>query len=309
MSPPELLPLGLYLVQQLGVMLGVGASSVMLVTYLVAMRDGAVEASEAHFARVVKHVLEIGLVCIVFSGALITAMHWVAGEYDVISSPAFFFKWILIAVVCAALVLHKSKPFAGAVWEGCIGATWYALFILHTIAPVALWSDLLFLYAAWLAGFMLLWVSLARLITARTAVAPKPIAATLKSATPAPAPAPRPVPVVQAKVEKPKVQQPPPPPPAVAESTLPVIIHDGLSAPHKPEPVLVKAAVPVKPAAPHAGPPPIKPPASPVLQVPSKPDIPATDPDFSPGLPAIRVMPRTPEDITNENRASIVQFT
>src|SRR3989344_7106254 len=137
MSPGELFPLGLYLVQQLGVMLGVGASSVLLVTYLVSMRDGVVEPAEAHFAKVVGHVLEIGLICIVLSGAVITAMHAAAEDYSIISSPAYFFKWILIAAVCAALVLRKAKPFSGLVWQGFIGATWYALFILHTIAPIA----------------------------------------------------------------------------------------------------------------------------------------------------------------------------
>src|SRR3989344_346954 len=122
MSPGELFPLGLYLVQQLGVMLGVGASSVLLVTYLVSMRDGIVEPAEARFARVVRRVLEIGLICIVLSGAAITAMHAVAGQGDVISSPAFFFKWILIAVVSIGLLLHRPKPFSSVVWEGFMGA-------------------------------------------------------------------------------------------------------------------------------------------------------------------------------------------
>jgi hypothetical protein len=308
MSPGELVSLGLYIVQQLGVMLGVGASTMLLVAHLVSMRlpaqagDGVVEPAEARFARVVRRVLEIGLICIVLSGAAITAMHAMAEQGDVISSPAFFFKWILIAVVSVGLLLHRPKPFSSVVWEGFVGATWYALFVLHIVAPIAHWTDLLFLYVAWLAGFMLLWVSLVRLFIARPSAA-----AVSKPAVPVSKPAPPPIPKVEKPAPPPPVPKPEPKvpvPPIELKPALPAVIAQALTPPPKPEPVQV-TVVPVKPPPPHAAPAPIKPVM--VVAVPSKPIVPQKSADDSElDLPHIYVMPRTPEDAEKHLRRAVV---
>ena len=44
--------------------------------------------------------------------------------------------------------------------HGFAGGTWFALFVLHILAPVAPWETLLLLYGAWLAGFFLCWIGL-----------------------------------------------------------------------------------------------------------------------------------------------------
>jgi outer membrane biosynthesis protein TonB len=308
MSPGDLLPLALYLVQQLGIMLGVGSATVLLISYLTAMRDGMVEQTEARFARVVQHVLEIGLVCIVLSGAAITAEHAFAGQMEILSSPAYVFKWLLIGSVSLAVVLRRAKPFISAVGEGLVGATWYALFIVHVVAPIAAWTDLLFLYVAWVAGFMLLWISLTKLITARvpqavsaaSAAKPAPITAS-KLAPPAPKPV-QPPPM-------PKAQQPaPPPPPPMPKPEPKPPVPPVASAP-------VAAAIPVKPPPPKAAPAPQKPQE---LVVAQNIPVPALVPQKSTGLikntddtdqiPHVYVMPRTPEDVEKHLRSAELQF-
>ncbi len=316
MSPGELLPLVLNLVQQLGIMLGVGAATVLLVSYLVSMRDGVVEAKEAQFARVVQHVLEIGVVLIITSGAIITIMHATAGQYDIISSPAYFFKWVLVGFVSAALVMRRTKPFAPSILEGLVGATWYALFILHVLAPITVWADLLFLYAAWVAGFTLLWVSLSKLITARSPVPSSPAAVPVGKTAPAPAPKPvvsPPAPKVQQPAPPPPPPAPvplpkPPTPPVAVKAVLPVVAHAELEAPHKPaEPAPVKASVPVKPPPPMAAAAPVKPKELIVAENISMPIAPKTalvkNIDDSDEIPHVYVMPRTPEDVEKHLRS------
>lgn len=329
MSPGELFPLALYLVQQLGIMLGVGSATVLLISYLTAMRDGSVDPSEARFARVVQHVLEVGLVCIVLSGAAITAMHSFAGDTSVLSSPAYVFKWLLIGFVSLALVLRRAKAFGSAVAEGLVGATWYALFILHVVAPIAFWTDLLFLYVAWVSGFLLLWVSLAKLMTARTPQVSKAVIAAPKPAPvavskPIPPPAPKPVAPPAPKVQQPapppppipKPEPKPPMPPVVAKPVLPVVAHAELppipEAPSAP----VVAAVPVKPPPPPAAPAPQKPQELVVAQnipvptlVPQKSEGLIKNIDDTDQIPHVYVMPRTPEDVEKHLRSAELQFS
>lgn len=330
MSPGELVPLALYFAQQFGIMLGVGASTLFLIAYLVAMRDGVVESIEAQFARVLHYVLEVGLICIVLSGAVITAMHAMAGQYEVISTPAYFFKWLLIAFVSLGVVVRRATPFAPLLWEGIIGATWYALFILHITAPITFWSDLLFLYTVWIVGFMLLWIILAKLITAHKVSTPTLVSAavpSISSSIPKPVPVPKPIP--SAPKEPLKVQQPTPPPPPMPKpepklpvsvpsippvSGLPVVTHAGLAAPHAASPVPIKTTVPVKPPPPAAGTAPIKPKELVVAQnistpVPLKPEALIKNTDDSDEIPHIYVMPRTPEDAQRHLRSAELQFT
>lgn len=328
MSPGELVPLALYFVQQFGVMLGVGASTLFLIAYLVSMRDGVVQSMEAQFARVLHYVLEVGLVCIVLSGAVITTMHAMDGQYEIISTPAYFFKWLLIAFVSLGVVVRRIKPFAPLLWEGLIGATWYALFILHIVAPITFWSDLLFLYTVWVVGFMLLWVILAKLITAHKVSVPTlaPAAVSPMYSVSKPVSVPKPISSVQK--ESLKTQQPIPPPPItklesklpVSASSvspgvvLPVVIHAELAAPHASSPVPIKAVVPVKPPPPAAAIAPIKPKELVVAQnistpVPLKPETLIKNTDDSDEIPHIYVMPRTPEDAERHLRSAELQFT
>ena len=79
MTAGDLLTLGLYLVQQLGVMLGVGAATITLIAHLVSTRDGVIEPAETRFARTIERVLMVGLLCVIVSGVASVALHRVAG--------------------------------------------------------------------------------------------------------------------------------------------------------------------------------------------------------------------------------------
>jgi hypothetical protein len=310
----------LYFVQQTGIVFGVGAQTVILISYLLATRDNFIDQKEEQFGRAVLRVLKLGLLLIILSGALITVIHLMLGQVLVVLTPAFLFKWAIIGVLLAVTLALGKKPYPAALYEGFIGANWYALFVIHVLAPLAAWADILVIYAIWSVGFLLAWAALvsgfrapslasAKKPRGHEAVvvpAPKPV----ETLTPAPV-APKPAPVAAKIVPPPapKMQTLPPKPPEPPKPA-PVALR-APAVPHKPEelpapsvPAVIRA-VPVKPAAAPAVP------RKPVqkMEVPKKPEIPVKDPDQSPGLPAVRVMPKSPQDVENHLRATVVQFS
>ena len=302
----EQLTLGLYLVQQLGVMLGVGSAAITLVAHVVANRDGVVDAGEAKFAHTIERVLMVGLFLIISSGVGITVLHMLAGETSTIFTPAYILKWYLIAVVALPLIVGHVNPFPAIDLEGFFGAHWFALYILHIVAPIASWLDLLIAYILFVVVFHVLWGIIARSLRARVDGAPAKPAVKLAPAVPKMAAVTVPAPVV--KPTPPPASQPKPIVVAVSPVKPPAPVKvSATPAPHKPEELpaphgeLPKPAMPTKPALSVTAKPPEKPP--------TKPEEKIVDPDQSPSLPAIRVMPRTPEDMDKQLRASVVQFT
>lgn len=155
----ELAALGLYVVQQLGVMLGAGAQVIVLVLYLVAIKDGTVDAKEHYFLSATKRILYLGLVCIITSGVLITLIHLSQAQSNIVFTPAYLFKWLLIMfAVGLALFDFKDQP-SLAVIKGLAGAIWFGLFAVHILAPETSWFMLGLLFGTWLLGFMTLWLT------------------------------------------------------------------------------------------------------------------------------------------------------
>lgn len=355
----EFLYLGIYVVQQLGVMLGVGAQTVLLCTHLLSIHRGEAEAPHASYAEAARKSLSAGLFLIIVSGAAAVAVHLFGGGVEILLAPAFAFKWVLIGLVLCALWLNNRLSQWSNTMAWFSGGSWYALFWVHSLAPVTTWLSIGVLYVLWMLLFAIFWsvFMLAMRKTARVAAptkapvavvprpviqkpAPPPIAATppptvvIKPVAPA-APAgpsffkrlllwleslsvskphaavPPPIP---AAPPAPKPILPPPPPPAVVKAAPP----PPRPVPAPPAPKLELAPerqplslpVPPAPSAPAPAPEP-KPPAL-VVQ-------PVVTPVGKPGLlqevidhllvPALRVMPRSPEDIGSHNRPPVVKLS
>ncbi len=291
----ELVNLLLYCAQQLGVMLGVGAETVILIAYLFAMRDGSRDEKEEHFAHAVKRVLFVGLWLIILSGLAITALEFMGGEGGVVFAPAYLFKCVLIAGVLLLSLSVRGSSIPAGLLEGIAGGTWYALFVVHILAPVATWYTLVVIYALGLVGFMACWTALVlslrggkKIITIPVPVAkPVPVPAPILASAPAPIPVAAPVmmTVVESQVG-----------PAFLPNAAP------------------KFSVPPPPPTPR----PLPPPPAPLMRAPA-PIIttppPAPGPGFLPmlavataGLPAMRLMPRSAEDLKTQHRAPAVRF-
>ncbi len=145
MSVPEVVGLALYALQQLGIALGVGGETVLLLS----------GASNPMLAGAARRITRIALWLIILSGILITSAHVIAGEGATVGEPAYLFKWLLIILILGAGFMAR-----GSVNTVIVGGTWFALFFLHTLAPVAPWLGLVIIYAGWMALFALVFLLL-----------------------------------------------------------------------------------------------------------------------------------------------------
>ena len=285
----------IYVAQQLGIMLGVGAQTVLLCAHLIAVHHGEQESPHAAYAQAARKALGAGFFLIIASGFSAVVLHILNGQADVILSPAFLFKWALIIMLLAAFFLQSRLLQWANFYYAFTGTTWYALFLVHSLGPVTSWGSLWVLYILWAILFTLVWwgfVALMRLDSKNSALvfkqAPAPVFVIKKEAPrPIPPPAPRPTP--------PPPPPPPPPPmpkPAPPTHTPPRMIeehHQPLSLP-VPAPVVVSA-----------------PPVPPVIAPPvRKPNI-MQEVINHLLVPALRIMPQRPEDIGKHNRPPVVK--
>ena len=258
----EWLSLFLYVLQQLGVVLGVGAETVLLAGFLLSLHKLSAHEPMVRAARTARGA---GLFLMIGSGAGAVVLHAAAGEYAVLLAPSFLFKWLLIGVV---FMLHRFRfSSARGISVGTEGAHWYALFIVHTLAPVVLWSVLLFVYAAWLVFFAAVWTAFVLVMRYTSG---EPIRIRAKKA---------PVVIIQ----KPKPNEPSKPKIVLlpAHSLLPAVFELSLSKPDpQPEPL------PPQPA--------------------PKLDLQPTEPDWSLS-PALRIMPQRFEDVGRQFRGPLVE--
>jgi hypothetical protein len=323
----ELLSLLASLAQEWGIIAGVGALTVTLVGHLLSLHADKNETVFS-YARAARSIRAFALKTIIVSGGAAILVHFQGGTPGVLVAPAFLFKWLLIALLAAFhfVELGVSGVKRDAV-EGFEGANWYALFIVHAMAPAVGWGLLFGIYFGWLAAFGAVWAAFVWLMRRHAAPALKPV--------PGPAPVPalaglRPVPARLAPnpfppiAQKPAPAAPPAPAPAAKKaievhpnhSLLPMIAELDLPAPQpkvpapQPENPAPKQEAP-KPAPAPAIPSPMQAPkpAAPVELVPesSKPSVPMPDLD-APDLPALHVMPKRPEDIQSSRRGPVVKM-
>jgi hypothetical protein len=258
----EVLDLILWCIQELGVLLSVGAAAAVLVGYIVALRDRKVTENEARYSRRVHMALYMGLAFMILSGIAIVALHLSQAQAAIVSQPVFLFKWLLILLLLGAYLFQRNKPYMHSLIEGAVGATWAMLFLIHSVAPAVSWASLFMLYGAVLVGFVVLWSAIVRLVKER--LSPAPAAAPIISKIPMPAALPK----VIASAPKPVPAAPVVPPAPISKPAAP------------PAPVMAQAAlapVPPKPIAP-----------APIAKAPPAPE----DPHHSLWLPAIHVMPK-----------------
>ena len=156
----SLINFGLYFFQQFGMALGVGAQTVMLVAFLQSIRDGVVDEEEKGFAKAVRRVMDFGLFLILATGVGVLAIQYFMGQPLAIFSTTFLFKWSLLGIVLVMALVNRGTSTMSGLLQGLAAGTWYAMFVVHILAPQASWQQFGEFYGAWLVGFMLCWTIL-----------------------------------------------------------------------------------------------------------------------------------------------------
>lgn len=130
----ESIALLLFLLQQLGVALGLGSATLALTFSIVGNSDGVFDDSERRFLRIVNLTLFISLFLIIATGIAITAAHILAGDTATVGTPAYLFKWGLVSIATLTAITAISSLLPKIVIGIISGTTWYTLFIVHTAA-------------------------------------------------------------------------------------------------------------------------------------------------------------------------------
>lgn len=259
----ELLDIILWLAQEAGVLLAVGAALAVMGGYAFAMRDGTVSEREARYSKNSHRAIDFGLALIILSGLIITFLHVSLGQSEIVFEPIFLFKWLLIAGLTLAYILERKKPYGSMLTEGALGGAWVALFLVHTVAPLLGWGMLLGLFAIEVGVFVGAWMLLMGAITK-----PSPIEQQKKAII---------------EPAQPKVQPVPPPMSKIAPP------------PVMPKPAPVQPVAPTSaPTAPVMPPKPAQPASAPAMQ---KQD----DVHHSPFLPAVHFMPANQQQVEDKS--------
>lgn len=310
----ELLYFSIYTIQQLGVVLCVGAQTILLCAHLVALHHGEAESPLSHYARAARMMLGAGLALVIISGAAAVGVHYAAGERWILLTPVFLAKWTLIAGLAAVFVAHgRTLPRSNVVYA-IVGGNWYAVFLIHTLAPLGTWASLGMFYAAWMVTFCIIWFGFVGLVRLhRSGEKPQQAPSKVLGLPSQPAqPDHLPMPPVAPVVVAPKLVPPPPPP-----KPAPMVV---IPPPPKPEPAVMQGPIDahvhtdlpiVAPAhsltvfekAPEPPLSPVPPPA-PVTE--KKSDLLHEIVDHL-LMPALRIMPQRPEDISNEKRGPLIK--
>ncbi len=117
-------------------MLGFGAQIILLCTYLIGTRDGAINETEDRLARGVYRVLLASLAVVFISGIGIVIQTIAHNDAALFSQPAFVVKWVLIGFAIVMAGLMHGKHMWNSWFENFAAANWGALFLLHIFAPI-----------------------------------------------------------------------------------------------------------------------------------------------------------------------------
>ncbi len=331
----EIFDLFFYCIQQLGIMLGAGGETVVLLSYLLALKEGNIPKESTRFATAVARVVQCGIFFIVSSGIGITLLHYSIGQTSIVYEPAYLFKWALIGLVSAIAIAGYFKKERGPLLMGLGGGAWYGLFIVHILAPISTWGSLGFLWVVWMVLFVLSWMGLARFMghqksakpmvtTVATKKAPIPVLPQQTLAYSAPQAPRTPLPIFAATPPVSKLPPPPIPlPPVIVPVVaLPSVIEEVPPSPTKEARIFTHSyspdAYPYKETA-LTNSPMLHPHLTqerqfltlPTPQAPKEPlsGLQLQDAEVTAHLAAVRIMPQKPEDLeTQHHRWPLVKF-
>lgn len=290
--------------QEASIIAGVGALTITLVGHLLSLHARQNEVVHG-YVRMAHQLRALALIVVIISGVAAILLHVDEGTLDVLLAPAYLFKWLLIVLLTVFHFLEwKVVGWKQDAVEGFEGANWYALLLVHTLAPATGWVTIGSLYGGWLVAFGAIWAAFVWFMRRQNTlpVATKPA----EGPVPVPPPAPKPI---QPAAPEPKPIPPPPPKPIpppvpvvapvpVAEkkieihpnhSLLPMVAELDLPAPSRAEEPAAKVEL-----------------TSENLE--EKTDtVPNLAIDHT-HLPAIHTMPKRPEDISASKRGPVVKM-
>lgn len=131
----EVIYILLAFIQSIGVSLGVGASTLAVLNYLVALKDGNIDPSERKLMHTVYTVLRVAmgviLATLFLQGALLASTYGV--EYF---RPFVIFAWIIVIVLYLNAVLMTKHLMPRSIGPSLQASSWYTLAGLYFLSSI-----------------------------------------------------------------------------------------------------------------------------------------------------------------------------
>ena len=125
------------ILQAMAISLGVGCSTVAIVSFFVAIADGAITPEERNMMGVVYLLLRIAMVAIFATSTILALMHFGSG-IDTHFTTFIISKWFLVFVLFANATLMTKRIMPSNFGPAIQAGTWYTLGITMTLIPLAL---------------------------------------------------------------------------------------------------------------------------------------------------------------------------
>lgn len=121
------------LVQSMAISLGVGASTLAIVNFFVALKDGTIDQTERHMMGAVYVVLRVAMVVILAATLLLFMVDYTEGGMPM---TTYLAQGTLIAVLYLNAVLMTAKIMPVTIGPALQAATWYSLGIVAALVSL-----------------------------------------------------------------------------------------------------------------------------------------------------------------------------
>ncbi|MCA9365566.1 hypothetical protein KC723_01610 [Candidatus Kaiserbacteria bacterium] len=125
----------IYILQSIAISLGVGASTLAIVNFFVAIADGHIDETERNMMGIVYVVLRVAMVAILFSAAYIGLY-----EYSIAGSSAMdihtISQWVVIFILYFNAILMTAHIMPSTFGPAIQASSWYTLGIMTALLPI-----------------------------------------------------------------------------------------------------------------------------------------------------------------------------
>jgi hypothetical protein len=125
------------IIGSIGISLGVGASTIAIVSFFVALSDGGISVDERKMLGVVYIMLRVAMGIILFTSLLTSLTHFSSGFVGHFT-PFITAKWILIGVLFSNAMLMTKHIMPPTIGPALQAGTWYTLGIITALIPLGL---------------------------------------------------------------------------------------------------------------------------------------------------------------------------
>lgn len=125
------------MLQAIGISLGVGCSTVAIVSFFVAIGDGNINPEERKMLGVVYVLLRVAMVLILVTTALLALMHFNSG-FAQHFTPFVVSRWMIVFVLFANVVLMTKRVMPSNFGPAIQAGSWYTLGITMALIPLGL---------------------------------------------------------------------------------------------------------------------------------------------------------------------------